>query len=43
MSSGRPENDLVDELRLLVFPLTVGAGRRLFPDAGVAIGEVDLG
>src|ERR671915_130328 len=30
------ENDLVDELRLLVFPVIVGAGRRLFPDAGVA-------
>jgi dihydrofolate reductase len=32
------ENDLVDELRLLVFPVVVGAGRRLFPDAGVATG-----
>ena len=32
------ENDLVDELRLLVFPVIVGAGRRLFPDAGVAAG-----
>ena len=32
------ENDLVDELRLLVFPVIVGAGRRLFPDAGVATG-----
>jgi dihydrofolate reductase len=30
------ENDLVDELRLLTFPVIVGAGRRLFPDAGVA-------
>ena len=32
------ENDLVDELRLLVFPVIVGAGRRLFPDAGLATG-----
>jgi dihydrofolate reductase len=32
------ENDLLDELRLLVFPVIVGAGRRLFPDAGVATG-----
>jgi dihydrofolate reductase len=26
------ENDLVDELNLLVYPLTVGGGKRLFPD-----------
>jgi dihydrofolate reductase len=32
------ENDLVDELRLLVFPVIVGAGRRLFPEAGQATG-----
>jgi dihydrofolate reductase len=32
------ENDLVDEFRLLVFPVIVGAGRRLFADAGVATG-----
>jgi dihydrofolate reductase len=32
------ENDLVDELRLLVFPVIVGAGRRLFPEAGPATG-----
>jgi dihydrofolate reductase len=32
------ENDLVDEWRLLVFPVIVGADRRLFPDAGVATG-----
>jgi dihydrofolate reductase len=32
------ENDLVDELRLLVFPVIVGAGRRLFPDEGVPTG-----
>ncbi|WP_053207011.1 dihydrofolate reductase family protein [Jiangella muralis] len=28
------ENDLVDELELLVFPVVVGEGTRLFPDAG---------
>ena len=32
------ENDLVDEWRLMVFPVIVGAGRRLFPDLGVATG-----
>jgi dihydrofolate reductase len=32
------ENDLVDEYRLLTFPVIVGAGRRLFPDSGVATG-----
>lgn len=32
------ENDLLDEFRLLVFPVLVGAGRRLFADAGVATG-----
>ena len=32
------EHDLVDELRLLVFPVIVGAGLRLFPEAGVATG-----
>ncbi len=32
------EHDLADELRLLVFPVIVGGGRRLFPDAGVATG-----
>jgi dihydrofolate reductase len=32
------EQDLVDRLNLLVFPVIVGAGRRLFPDSGVATG-----
>jgi dihydrofolate reductase len=31
-------NDLVDRLNLLVFPVIVGAGRRLFPDTGIATG-----
>jgi len=26
------EDDLVDELRLMVFPVTIGAGRRAFSD-----------
>jgi dihydrofolate reductase len=32
------EHDLVDEFRLLVFPVVVGEGLRLFPDTGVATG-----
>jgi dihydrofolate reductase len=32
------EQDLVDRLNLLVFPVLVGAGRRLFSDSGVATG-----
>jgi dihydrofolate reductase len=31
-------NDLVDRLNLLVFPVIVGAGKRLFPDQGMATG-----
>jgi dihydrofolate reductase len=31
-------NDLVDRLNLLVFPVIVGVGRRLFPDSGIATG-----
>ncbi len=32
------ENELVDRLNLLVFPVIVGAGRRLFPESGSAAG-----
>ena len=32
------DNDLVDRLNLLVFPVIVGAGRRLFPERGIATG-----
>ena len=31
-------NDLVDRLYLQVFPVIVGAGKRLFPDQGIATG-----
>ena len=31
-------NDLVDRLNLMVFPVIVGAGRRFFPDEGIATG-----
>jgi dihydrofolate reductase len=30
------EHDLVDELHLLLYPLTVGGGKRLFPDRATA-------
>lgn len=32
------DNDLVDRLNLLVFPVIVGAGRRLFAESGIATG-----
>ena len=32
------DHDLVDRLNLLVFPVIVGAGRRLFADRGIATG-----
>ena len=32
------DNDLVDRHNLLVFPVIVGAGRRLFSDRGIATG-----
>jgi dihydrofolate reductase len=32
------DNDLVDRLNLLTFPVIVGAGRRLFPESGIATG-----
>jgi dihydrofolate reductase len=32
------EHDLLDRLNLLVFPVIVGAGRRLFPASGIATG-----
>ena len=36
------DNDLVDEINLLVYPVIVGQGTRLFPDAGkdIALGLV---
>jgi dihydrofolate reductase len=32
------DNELLDRLNLLVFPVIVGAGRRLFPERGIAAG-----
>jgi dihydrofolate reductase len=38
------DNELVDEITLIVCPVIVGQGTRLFPDAGpdVALDQVDL-
>lgn len=36
------ENDLVDELHLLVYPLTLGSGKRLFPQKGNALSKFSL-
>ena len=37
------ENDLVDEMNLLIVPIVLGQGTRLFPDAGpdIALDLVD--
>jgi dihydrofolate reductase len=37
------ENELVDEINLLIVPVVVGQGTRLFPDAGpdIALDLVD--
>lgn len=32
------DNELLDRLNLLVFPVIVGAGKRLFPESGIATG-----
>jgi dihydrofolate reductase len=29
------ENDLIDELRLMVFPVAIGGGKRVFPESGL--------
>jgi dihydrofolate reductase len=29
------EHDLVDQLNLMVFPVTIGGGLRVFPDSGL--------
>ncbi len=34
------EHDLVDDYRLLIFPVIVREGRRLFADQGVATGLI---
>jgi hypothetical protein len=35
---GLLQDDLLDRLNLLVFPMIVGAGRRLFAESGIATG-----
>jgi dihydrofolate reductase len=35
---GLLQDDLLDRLNLLVFPVIVGAGRRLFAESGIATG-----
>ena len=37
------ENDLVDEMNLLIVPVVLGQGKRMFPDAGpdIALDLVD--
>jgi len=29
------ENDLIDELRLMIFPVAIGGGKRVFPESGL--------
>jgi dihydrofolate reductase len=32
------KNDLIDELRLKIFPITLGAGKRLFAEGSIPAG-----
>lgn len=36
------ENDLVDQLHLLLYPLTLGRGKRLFPDSAKSLAKFSL-